>query len=67
MVIDWVLEVLLITTYVLDCAGTVIVRVTVPPAVHRMTAYCELLPVKPVVAYVPVVTAKVMSASVEIV
>jgi hypothetical protein len=43
------------------------VLVAVPPAVHKITAYWELLPVRPVLAYVPVVKDNVMSASVEIV
>jgi hypothetical protein len=43
------------------------VRVTVPAAVHNRTAYWELLAVRPVLAYVPVVRVNVMSASAEIV
>jgi hypothetical protein len=52
----WELLVLLITRYVLDCAGAVMVRVTVPPAVQRMTACREVL-------LAPVVVVSVTSAS----
>jgi hypothetical protein len=52
----WVLELALMTTYVLDCAGAVMLRVTVPPAVHSKMASREVLAA-------PVVVVRVTSAS----
>ena len=52
----WVLELLLMTMYVLDCAGAVMLRVIVPPAVHSKMASREVLAA-------PVVVVRVTSAS----